>query len=190
MAGHSKWNNIKHKKAAEDQKRARIFSRISKLIRSAVREGGSGDPEQNYSLRPLLDKARAANMPKDKIQKAIDVGLGKGENGPLKEVVYEGFSAGGVGLVIVALTDNPKRTAPEVRTVLSRAEGSLGTTGCASYMFERQQDRSFKCTMPLEVKDEKQQEKLKELVEALMDLEDVQDVYLATNDVVIEEDEE
>jgi len=187
MAGHSKWNNIKHKKAAEDQKKAHAFSRISKLIRSAVRQGGSGDPEQNYALRPILDKARAANMPKDKIQKAIDVGLGKGENGPLKEVVYEGFTAEGLGLIIVALTDNPKRTAPEVRTILSRAGGSLGSTGCAAYMFERQQDRSYKCIMPLEVKEAKQQENLKDLVDELMDLEDVQDVYLATNDVLVEE---
>ncbi len=183
MAGHSKWSNIKHKKAAEDKKRAKIFSKLSRKIRAAVRDGGSGDPEQNAGLRSLLDKAKDVNMPKDNIQRAIDAGLGKGENGPMKEVVYEGFGPGGIGMLIVALTDNKNRTTPELRYILNQAGGSLGAPGSVQYMFERDQEEGFKCTVPLTLTDEKQKQTLSKLIEDLQEQEDVEEVYTAVPDL-------
>lgn len=182
MAGHSKWSNIKHKKQAEDRKRAKIFSKLSRKIRAAVRESGSGDPEQNAALRPLLDKARDANMPKDNIQRAIDAGLGKGENGPMKEIIYEGFGPNGIGMLIVALTDNKNRTTADLRNILNKAGGSLGAPGSVKYMFERDQEQGFTCTIPLEVNGEDHQRRLQRLIGELEDYEDVEEVYTAAKD--------
>ncbi len=190
MAGHSKWSNIKHKKAAEDRKRGKIFSRLSRNIRAAVREGGSGDPDTNSNLRVWLDKAREANMPKDNIQRAIDAGLGKGANGPMQEVVYEGFGPRGVGMLITTLTDNKNRTTAEVRNVLNKAEGSLGAPGSVKYMFTRDQNNKFKCTLPLQIQDEKQFKQIKSLVSDLLELEDVENVSCALKDFAVDEDSE
>ncbi|MBD3250256.1 MAG: YebC/PmpR family DNA-binding transcriptional regulator [Candidatus Pacebacteria bacterium] len=176
MAGHSKWANIKHKKAAEDKQRAKIFSRIARKIRAAVKEGGSGDPDTNVALRPLLDKARAANMPNDNIQRAIDRGLGKGSSGSLQEILYEGYGPGGIGFMVLALTDNKNRTAAEVRNVFSKAGGSLGGPGSVKYMFNRGEEGDFICSMPLELTAD-QAEKVTDLVDELLELEDVEDVY-------------
>ena len=178
MAGHSKWANIKHKKSAEDRKRAKIFSKLSRKIRSAVKEGGSGDPNQNVSLRPLLDKAKDANMPKKNIQKAIDAGLGKGDNGPMKEIIYEGYGPGGIGFLIVTLTDNKNRTTSEVRNIMNKAGGSLGSPGSVKYMFKRGEEGDYICTVPLEVAAD-QQKQLEKLLDELRDQEDVEDVYTA-----------
>ncbi len=177
MAGHSKWNNIKHKKEATDAKKAKAFSQVSKLIRIAVKEGKSADPQFNPALRVALDKARAVNMPKDKIKKAIDRGLGKSASGAsLQEIVYEAFGPFGEAYMIVALTDNPNRTSAEVKFALSKAQASLGGPGSAGYMFKRMPDGGFEASITLELT--KQQ---KEAVEALMDnlraLDDVEDVY-------------
>ena len=177
MAGHSKWNNIKHKKEATDAKRAKAFSQVSKMIRIAVKEGKSGDPKFNPALRVALEKARAVNMPKDKVQKAIDRGLGKSASGAvLQEIVYEAFGPNGEAYMIVAVTDNPNRTSAEVKYVLSRAGGSLGGPGSAGYMFKRDQTGEFQATMPLELAPEAQA-KTAELMDKLRALEDVEDVY-------------
>lgn len=188
MAGHSKWNNIKNRKGAVDAKRGKVFSQISKLIRIAVREGNSDDPKFNPALRTVLDKARAANMPKTNIQKAIERGLGKTSSGAtIQEITYEGFGAGGVAIIVVAMTDNPNRTAAEVKFAFSRNGGSLGGPGSAMYMFKRNNEGGYDCTMPMEVSDKQTLSSLKNLVEKLRESEDVEDIYLATE---VEEDEE
>lgn len=179
MAGHSKWSNIKHKKSAEDKKRAKVFSRVSKLIRMAVKEGGSDDPEYNAQLRLALDKAKEANMPKDNIQRAIDRGMGRSASGAqLQESTYEGFGPGGVAMVIVASTDNANRTSSDLKNIMKSNGGSLGAPGSAMYMFKRTQKGGFKPTMTMDLP-EADQEKLKNLIEELEENEDVDAVYTA-----------
>ena len=179
MAGHSKWHNIKNRKAAVDAKKGRIFSQLARNIRIAVKEGKSGDPKFNPSLRVLLDKARAANMPNAKVQKAIDVGLGKGEGANLREIIYEGFGPGGVGLLIVSLTNNSNRTSAELKNILSKSGGSLGATGCVMYMFKRGEGADYVATMPVQVEDGKQQQQLQSLIDKLRNYDDVEDVFCA-----------
>lgn len=178
MSGHSKWNNIKNRKGAADAKRGKVFSQIAKLIKSAVKEGKSGDPKFNPQLRLLLDKARAANMPKANIDRAIERGLGHGKGGSINEIVYEAYAHGGVGLIIVGMTDNPQRTAGDVRAILSKAGGSLGGPGSVMFMFERR-DEEYHPTIPMELTDEDQIVKLEELMDALRGHDDVEDVYTA-----------
>lgn len=174
MSGHSKWSTIKHKKAATDAKKGKVFSEIGKLIRVAVKEGGSGDPDQNPSLRSLLDKARQANMPKDNIQRAIDKGMGKGKGGTIDEVVYEGFGPGGVGYMVIAHTDNRQRTGAEVRFTFDKNGGSLGSPGSVGYMFERSGNEIVvKVPMPVEDDVKEKAIKLKEMLEELDDIEEV-----------------
>lgn len=188
MAGHSKWNNIKNRKGAQDAQRAKVFSQISKLIRIAVKEGGSGDPKFNPGLRVVLDKARSANMPNINIERAIQRGLGKSASGAsIQEIVYEGFGPGGVPILAVGLTDNPNRTAAEVKFTFSRGAGSLGSPGSAMYMFKRDTEGGYVCTMPLEI-DENTAMSLLELADTLQGLEDVEDVYLGT-EIAESEDE-
>lgn len=178
MAGHSKWNNIKNRKGAVDAKRGKVFSQLSKLIRIAVKEGGSGDPQFNPSLRTVLDKARAANMPKDNIQKAIERGLGKSASGQaIQEVVYEAFGPAGSALLIVAQTDNLNRTSGEIKFALSRNHGSLGSPGSASYLFTRNDQGEFVPNMPYALEDPKDLEKIQNLIEVLRENEDVEDIY-------------
>lgn len=177
MSGHSKWNNIKNRKGAQDKIKGKAFSVVAKMIKIAVKEGVSGDPKSNPSLRLALDKARAVNMPKSNIQRAIDRGLGKTKSGlSLKDVVYEGFVAGGVGIIVVAITENPNRTSAEIRTLFSKSGGSLGNTGSVSYMFSRE-GGEYKVTMPMKITGEKKQEKLQEIMDAFRELDDVEDVY-------------
>jgi len=179
MAGHSKWNNIKNRKGAQDKIKGKAFSMAAKMIKIAVKEGASGDPKSNPSLRLALDKARAVNMPKSNIQRAIDRGLGKTKSGAsLKDVVYEGFVAGGVGLIVSAITENPNRTSAEIKTMFSKSGGSLGSTGSVSYMFLRE-GGEYKVTMPMEITDEKKQEKIQEVMDSFRGLDDVEDVYCA-----------
>jgi YebC/PmpR family DNA-binding regulatory protein len=180
MAGHSKWNNIKNKKGAADQQRAKAFTDISKLIKTAVKENGSGDPNSNPALRLAIEKARAANMPKENVQRAIDRGLGKSAAGvTFQDVVYEGFGPMGVGLMIVAVTDNLNRTSSEIRLLLSRAGGSLGGPGSVGYMFERTSTGEYTTTIPLDVTESEVQEQLQELIDSLRENDDVEDVYCA-----------
>lgn len=181
MAGHSKWNNIKHRKGAVDAKKAKVFSQISKLIKNAVKEGGSGDPDANPSLRPILEKARSANMPKEKVSRAIDRGLGKTAQGTVfQEIVYEGFGVSGVACMVQAVTDNANRTGGDVRHIFSKYGGSLGGPNSASYMFERTKDGGYSPTMLIDITNESDIEQLIKMVDALRDHDDVEDVYLAT----------
>lgn len=136
MAGHSKWANIRHRKERADQKRGKIWSKISRAIITAARAGG-GDPTSNLSLRYAIIEARAANMPKDTIERAIKKGAGGGEGEDYSEVRYEGYGPAGVAMMVDALTDNRARTAPDLRHIFSRHGGNLGENGCVSFMFEQ-----------------------------------------------------
>ncbi len=136
MSGHSKWSTIKHKKGAADAKRGQLFTKVIKELTVAARAGG-GDPESNPRLRTVLLKAKAANMPKDNIERAIKKGTGDLDGIEYVELSYEAYAHGGVGLLIDTLTDNKNRTAADVRTILSKNGGSLATTGAVSYQFSR-----------------------------------------------------
>jgi YebC/PmpR family DNA-binding regulatory protein len=172
MAGHNKWSKIKRQKAAEDAKRSRIFSKLSKKISVAAREGG-GDPEMNPTLSMLIDKAKDSNMPKDNIEKAIKKGTGKLKGSkPPESAVYEGYGPFGVAIVIKTVTDNKNRTVAEIRNILEKGGGSLGTLGSASYVFDNEMNPTFE--VPL---DDSQYEKLEDLIGELDDHDDVVDVY-------------
>jgi YebC/PmpR family DNA-binding regulatory protein len=136
MSGHSKWSTIKRKKGAADAKRGKIFTKLIREIATAAKMGG-GDPDGNPRLRLAMDKARAANMPKDNIQRAIQKGIGGGEEASYEEVIYEGYGPGGTAVLLETLTDNRKRTVSEVRHVFSKNGGNLGSTGCVAYLFEK-----------------------------------------------------
>ena len=136
MAGHSKWANIRHKKAAQDAKRGKIFTKLAREITVAAREGG-GDPESNPRLRAAIERARKFNMPKENIERAIKRGTGEIAGETFEEVTYEGYGPGGVAIIVKCLTDNRNRTAAEVRHAFSKHGGNLGTSGCVSWMFER-----------------------------------------------------
>lgn len=176
MSGHSKWNNIKNKKGVADIKKGKLFSQLSKNIRITVKEGKSGDPKFNASLRLALEKARAANMPKENIDRAIERGLGHGKAGAIQEVIYEGYAPGGIGLLIVAQSDNMQRTAGEVRSILSKAGGTLSGPGTVMYMFQVH-GNEYTVILPIEVSDGEKQAELEKLIETLQENEDVEDVY-------------
>ncbi len=136
MAGHSHWANIARKKALVDNKRGKVWSKLSKAIIVAAK-GGGGDPAANLKLRYAIDAAKAISMPKENIQRAIKRGTGELEGGNLEEVLYEGYGAGGVAVLCEILTDNRNRTAGEIRKIFELADGKLGATGCVAWMFDR-----------------------------------------------------
>ncbi len=136
MAGHSKWANIKHRKAAQDAKRGKIFTKLIREIVTAARQGG-GVPEDNPRLRAVIDKALAANMKRDTIDKAIARGTGAGEGDNYEEVTYEGYGAGGVAVLVECMTDNRNRTVSDVRHAFSKRGGNLGTDGSVAYLFSK-----------------------------------------------------
>jgi YebC/PmpR family DNA-binding regulatory protein len=136
MAGHSKWANIKHKKAAQDAKRGKIFTKLIREITVAAKMGG-GEPADNPRLRAAVDKALSANMTKDTIQRAIDRGAGGGDNDNVEELVYEGYGPGGVAILVEVMTDNKNRTVAEVRHAFSKCGGNLGTDGSVAYLFTK-----------------------------------------------------
>ncbi|MDD2556361.1 MAG: YebC/PmpR family DNA-binding transcriptional regulator [Syntrophaceticus sp.] len=135
MAGHSKWANIKHRKARVDEKRGKAFTKLGKEILVAARHGG-GDPEANLDLKTAIARAREVNMPMDNINRLIAKATGELEGVDYEEVNYEGYASGGVAVLIETLTDNRNRTAPEIRHLFSRYEGNLGEAGCVAWMFE------------------------------------------------------
>ncbi len=136
MAGHSKWANIKHRKARVDAKRSKMWSKCSRAIIVAAKNGG-GDPGANTTLRYAIEEAKFHNMPKDTIERAIKKGTGElGDGASYEDVRYEGYAPGGVAIIVDSLTDNRNRTATEVRTIFNKGGGSLGATGCVGYMFE------------------------------------------------------
>ncbi|GBE01303.1 putative transcriptional regulatory protein [bacterium BMS3Bbin06] len=136
MSGHSKWSQIKHKKAVVDAKRGKVFSKIAKEISVAARLGG-GDPVMNPRLRTAIEKAKETNMPHDNIKRAIQKGTGELPGTTYEETVYEGYGPGGVAILLEALTDNKNRTVAEIRHLLGKHGGSLGEAGCVSWIFEK-----------------------------------------------------
>jgi YebC/PmpR family DNA-binding regulatory protein len=137
MAGHSKWASIKHKKAATDAKRGKLFTKLARAISVAAREGG-GDPEGNPALALAIDKAKQNSMPKDNIQRAIDRGTGAGADAAaIERIVYEGYGPGGAAILIEALSDNRNRTGSEIRHAFDRNGGSLGEPNSVAWMFEK-----------------------------------------------------
>lgn len=135
MSGHSKWSTIKHKKGANDAKRSKMFTTLARAITIAAREGG-GDPDMNITLRLAIDKAKAGNMPKDNIERAIKRGTGEDKEGAaLERIVYEAYAPHGVALIIETVTDNRNRTVAELRHTLTHAGGSLGETGSVAWQF-------------------------------------------------------
>lgn len=142
MSGHSKWSSIKHKKGAADAKRGKIFTKLIKEITTAARMGG-GDPETNARLRVAVAQAKAENMPKDNIERAIKKGIGAIEGESYEEYTYEGYGPGGVAILIEVLTDNKKRTTAEIRHILTRMNGNMGEAGCVSWLFSKKGYISF-----------------------------------------------
>ncbi len=137
MAGHSKWANIKHRKAAQDRKRGKIWTKLIREVTVAARTGG-GDPNANPRLRLAMDKAFAANMPRDTVDRAIKRGTGGGEGANYEEIRYEGYGPGGTAIMVDCMTDNRNRTAAEVRHAFTKRGGNLGTDGSVAYLFTKQ----------------------------------------------------
>jgi YebC/PmpR family DNA-binding regulatory protein len=144
MSGHSKWSTIKRKKGAADAKRGQLFTRLAREISIAARQGG-GDPDVNFRLRLAIDRARANNMPKDNIERAILKGTGEGKDGAvqIEEVMYEGYAPHGVAMLIECVTDNRNRAVAEIRHTLTRFGGSMGETGSVGWQFDRMAYFSF-----------------------------------------------
>ena len=137
MSGHSKWSTIKHQKGVTDARRGAVFTKLSRDIALAVRDGGGSDPEMNFRLRLAIDKAKSSNMPQDNITRSIK--RASGEGGPeenLEEIIYEGYGPGGGAILLQALTTNRNRTAADVRAAFSRGGGNLGESGCVAWNFE------------------------------------------------------
>lgn len=171
MAGHNKWSKIKHKKAATDAQKSKIFSKIVRLIQVEAKKSG-GDVD-SPGLRLAIEKARKANMPNDNIDRAIKKAS---ETGDLQPVLFEAYGPGGVGIMITALTDNNNRTNQEIKHILSKTNGSLGAPGSVAWNFTKDEENDWQPNTELEISDE-DLEKLEKLVEALEEQDDVQDVY-------------
>ncbi|MHA7764932.1 YebC/PmpR family DNA-binding transcriptional regulator [Bacillus atrophaeus] len=136
MAGHSKWKNIQKRKNAQDSKRGKIFMKLAKELYVAAKQGGT-DPESNANLRLVIDKAKGANMPNDNIDRAIKKAAGNHDGNNYEDITYEGYGPSGIAVMVTCLTDNKNRTATNVRTAFNKNGGSLGESGCVSYMFDR-----------------------------------------------------
>ena len=136
MAGHSKWANIKHRKARQDAKRAKVWTKVIRELTVAARLGG-GDPDDNPRLRAALDNALSVNMPRDTVDRAIARGVGGLEGGDVEELVYEGYGPGGVAVLVEVMTDNRNRTVAAVRHAFSKHGGKLGTDGSVAYLFTK-----------------------------------------------------
>ena len=137
MAGHSKWANIKHRKAAQDAKRGKIFTKIIRELTVAARQGG-GNPDDNPRLRAVIDKALTANMKKDTIERAVERGAGGGDDDNYEELTYEGYGPGGVAIFVEVMTDNKNRSVAEIRHAFNKMGGNLGTDGSVAYLFSKQ----------------------------------------------------
>jgi len=155
VSGHSKWSTIKHQKGAADAKRGVLFTKISRDITLAARDGG-GDPDMNFRLRLMLDKAKSANMPQDSISRALKRGTGEGGEGveQLEEMLYEGYGPGGGAIMVQAVTTNRNRTAADVRSIFAKGGGNLGESGCVAWNFET------RGVIALEINDEERAEEL------------------------------
>ncbi len=193
MSGHSKWSTIKHKKAAMDAKRGKLFTRLAREITIAARDGG-GDPDTNFGLRLAVDKAKAANMPKENIERAIKRGTGELKGEELVEVTYEGYAPNGVALLVQVLTDNRNRAVAEVRRVLTRQGGTLADAGAVAWQFDRKgyiaiapngvdQDTVFEVAVEAGAEDVVFSD---EMIEIYADLENFQAVRQALEDAGIQ----
>ncbi|MEK7629248.1 MAG: YebC/PmpR family DNA-binding transcriptional regulator [Patescibacteria group bacterium] len=178
MSGHSKWSTIKRKKEITDAKKGQLFSKLSKLIEIAAKKGS--DPKTNFSLKAVVDKAKASNMPVANIEKAIKKGSGLGGNASsLEEILYEVYGPGGVAILITGVTDNKNRTTSDIKHILTQHEASLSGSGSVKWLFEsKYEDGNIvwiaKQTIKLNDVDEN---KLENLMEELDDQEDVAEVY-------------
>ena len=179
MAGHSHAANVKHRKNAVDAKRAKIFSKLARHIISAAKQGGA-DLETNLKLKYAVEKARAANMPKDNIERAIKRGTGDKDGQDFEDLLYEGYAPGGVALLVSCLTDNRKRTAPEVKYTFEHGAGNMGATGSVSFMFD------FRSVFVVEVGESSEDELMEIALEAgaddLVVEGDVGTVYAGASD--------
>lgn len=173
MSGHSRWAQIKHKKAASDAKKGKLFSKLSRLLTLAAREAGP-DPKTNSKLAAAMEEARRANLPKENIERAIKK-AGEKEGAELKEVVYEAYGPGGSAVIITAVTDNPNRTTNEIKRILAEHDAKLGEMGSAQWAFEKK-GVEFVAKFPqaLAAEDAK---KFENLLEALDNQEEVEEVY-------------
>lgn len=175
MSGHSKWATIHRKKGLLDAARGKMFQKLTKEIMVAAK-GGSPDPSQNAALRLAVDKAKAQNMPKDNIQKAIDKAVGSNDAANFENLRYEGYGHGGVAFMVDCLTDNRNRTASAVRSAFTKAGGNLGTDGSVSYMFERRGS----IVIPADYDEEEMM--MVALDAGALDFEKVEDSYVITTD--------
>ncbi|MBR6948730.1 MAG: YebC/PmpR family DNA-binding transcriptional regulator [Bacilli bacterium] len=175
MSGHSKWATIHRKKGLLDAARGKVFQKLAKEIMVAAK-GGSPDPAQNAALRLVVDKAKAQNMPKDNIQKAIDKAAGNSDGANYENVRYEGYGHGGVAFMVDCLTDNRNRTASQVRSAFTKAGGNLGTDGSVSYMFERRGS----IVIPSDYDEDTMM--MTALDAGAIDFEKVEDTYVITTD--------
>ena len=175
MSGHSKWATIHRKKGLLDAARGKVFQKLAKEIMVAAK-GGSPDPSQNAALRLVVDKAKAQNMPKDNIQKAIDKAVGNADGANYESVRYEGYGHGGVAFMVDCLTDNRNRTASQVRSCFTKAGGNLGTDGSVSYMFERRGS----IVIPADYDEETMM--MTALDAGAVDFERVEDTYVITTE--------
>ena len=185
MSGHSKWSTIKHKKAKVDSQRAVVFQKYSRELIVSARLGGP-DPAGNFRLRTAIEKAKAAGLPNDNIKRAIEKGAGAGAADNYEELIYEGYAAGGVAVVVEAMTDNRNRTAGDIRSFFTKFNGSLGATGCVGWMFDQRgvitfsEDNTELSRIPqntIEVTDEQTAKYVMLLLEKLEEHDDVQNVY-------------
>ncbi|NCN12040.1 YebC/PmpR family DNA-binding transcriptional regulator [Candidatus Kaiserbacteria bacterium] len=172
MSGHNKWSKIKHKKAASDAEKSKVFSKHAMLITMETRK--SGGDQNSANVLAAVERAKKDSMPKDNIERAIAKGSGTG-GAALEQILFEGYGPGGVAMLIEAVTDNNNRTAPEVRHVFTKAGLALGTPGSAAWAFTKKAD-GYIPTNPMEL-DDTTGEKLAEFIEALEDIEDVTNVF-------------
>jgi len=183
MSGHSKWANIKHKKARQDEARGKIFTKISRELMVAAKQGGP-DPEGNFKLKLCIQKAKANNMPNENINRVIQKAAGGTDTDTFEEFFYEGYGPGGVAILAEILTDNRNRTASEIRYIFSRNGGNLGETGCVAWMFERKgrlvvdmenrdEDEVMMVALDFGAEDFKVEDNMAEIITAPDDLEEV-----------------
>ena len=184
MSGHNKWASIKHKKGAADAKRGKVFTKLIKEITVAARLGGSGDPNMNPRLRGAIAAAKAENMPKDNIERAIKKGTGELEGVSYEEAIYEGYGPGGVAILVESLTDNKNRAVSEIRHLFSKNGGSLGEAGCVAWMFEKkgymsvgktsiEEDRLMEAALEAGAEDIREDDGIYEVITAPEDFETV-----------------
>ncbi len=175
MAGHNKWSKIKHKKAATDSAKSKIFSKYSKLIQVAIR--GAGGDANSASVLSVIESAKKENVPKDVIERAIKKATGsEAEN--LQEVMYEGYGPGGVGILIRAVTDNTNRTVTEVKTIFTKNGGSFASSGSVSWAFTMDSERNWSANLGTEIQLSPEDEtKLEKLIELFEESDDITDIY-------------